>query len=84
VSGEPPRLTLLVRAYCQLCDEMREALAPLAFAAGCNIEEIDIDAHPALEARWRELVPVLLAGERELCHYRIDRAALAAYFASAA
>jgi thioredoxin reductase (NADPH) len=63
---------------------MREALAPLAAAAGCSVEEIDVDADPALEARWGERVPVLLAAERELCHYRIDRAALAAYFASAA
>jgi len=84
VTGEPARLTLLVRAYCHLCDEMREALAPLAFAAGRNIEEIDVDTRPALEARWGELVPVLLAGEQELCHYRIDRAAVAAYFASSA
>lgn len=82
MSAEPARLTLLVRAYCHLCDEMREALAPLAAAAGCGVEEIDVDADPALEARWGERVPVLLAAERELCHYRIDRAALAAYFAS--
>ena len=78
------RLTLLTRAYCHLCDEMRLALAPLAFAAGAAIEEIDVDSDPVLEARWGEYVPVLLAGERELCHYRLDRAALARYLASAA
>jgi len=76
-----PQLTLLVRAYCHLCDEMRDALAPLASAAGCTVEEIDVDADPALEARWGAWVPVLLAGERELCHYRLDRARLAAYLA---
>jgi acetylornithine deacetylase/succinyl-diaminopimelate desuccinylase-like protein len=79
-----PRLTLLVRAYCHLCDEMREALAPVATAAGCSVEEIDVDADPALEARWGGLVPVLLAAGHELCHYRIDRTALAAYLANAA
>lgn len=78
-----PRLTLLGRAYCHLCDEMREALAPLAAAAGCAVDEVDVDADPALESRWGALVPVLLAGERELCHYRLDRAAVAAYFAGA-
>ena len=77
-------LTLLVRAYCHLCDEMREAIAPLAAAAGCLLSEIDIDADPALEARWGERVPVLLAGDLELCHYRIDRAAVTAYLAAAA
>jgi len=76
------RLTLLVCAYCHLCEDMRSALAPLAAAAGVTIEEIDVDSDPALESRWGEYVPVLLAGERELCHYRLDRAALAAYLAA--
>jgi hypothetical protein len=75
------RLTLLVRAYCHLCDEMRAAVAPLAAAADVRLDELDIDRDPALEARWGESVPVLLAGERELCHHRLDREALAAYLA---
>jgi thioredoxin reductase (NADPH) len=78
------RLTLLTRGYCHLRDEMREALAPIATAAGATVEEVDVDSQPALEARWGEHVPVLLAGERELCRHRLDRAALTAYFASAA
>jgi hypothetical protein len=77
------RLTLLTRSYCHLCDEMRAALGPFAETQRLTIEEIDVDGDPALEARWGELVPVLLAGERELCHYRLDRAALAAHLASA-
>jgi hypothetical protein len=76
----PARLTLLVRAYCHLCEEMREALAPLV-GKRIAVEEIDVDADPALEARWGDKVPVLLAGERELCHYRLDGAALAAHLA---
>jgi thioredoxin reductase (NADPH) len=70
-----------VRAYCHLCDEMRAAVAPLAAAAGVAVDELDVDGDPGLEARWGANVPVLLAGERELCHYRLDRAALAAYLA---
>jgi thioredoxin reductase (NADPH) len=77
------RLTLLVRAYCHLCDEMRAAVTPLAAAAGVALEEVDVDRDPALDARWGTSVPVLLAGEQELCHYRLDRAALAAYLAQA-
>jgi Glutaredoxin-like domain (DUF836) len=78
-SQAPRRLTLLVRAYCHLCDDMRDALAPLAATFGCEVEEIDIDADPVLEKRWNDLVPVLLAGERELCHYRIDAALVTAF-----
>jgi thioredoxin reductase (NADPH) len=51
----------------------------LAEAAGCPVQEIDVDTDPALEARWGERVPVLLGGARELCHYRVDRAALSAW-----
>jgi glutaredoxin-like protein DUF836 len=80
---ERPSLTLVVRAYCHLCDEMREAVQPLADNAGLALHEIDVDSDPALEARWGELVPVLLAGGRELCHYRLDRAALSGYLAGA-
>ncbi|MGE5103140.1 MAG: glutaredoxin family protein, partial [Betaproteobacteria bacterium] len=34
-------LTLLTRAYCHLCDDMRAALAPLARSANATIVEID-------------------------------------------
>lgn len=70
-------LTLLTRAYCHLCDEMRDALAPLAAAHGATIVERDVDADPALEARYGDLVPVLIDGDaehgREICHYVLDR-----------
>ena len=68
-------LTLLVRAYCHLCDDMRAALAPLVARAGAAIVEIDIDAHPALEAQFGDRVPVLMqggVGGRELCHFTLD------------
>ena len=72
------RLTLLVRAYCHLCDDMRRALAPLAHSGRAAIVEIDVDADPALEARYGERVPVLLLGSpdagEELCHYHLDAA----------
>ena len=73
------RLTLLVRAYCHLCDDMREALVPIAARFGWTVEEIDIDADPVLEKRWNDSVPVLLAGDRELCRHRIDTAAVTAF-----
>jgi thioredoxin reductase (NADPH) len=77
-------LTLLTRAYCHLCDEMRAEVGPLATAAAVAVDEIDVDGDPALEARWGDRVPVLLAGDRELFHYRVDRTVLTAYLARAA
>ena len=79
-------LTLLSRAYCHLCDEMRDALAPLARRHGATVAEVDVDAHPELEARYGELVPVLLLGTAadgvELCHYRLDAPAVERALAS--
>lgn len=36
------------------------------------LEVIDVDADPLLEAKYNELVPVLEADGRELCHYFLD------------
>ena len=33
---------------------------------------IDIDQHSSLDAMWGDKVPVLLAGEVEICHYFLD------------
>lgn len=71
------QLTLLVRAYCHLCDEMRDGLAPLLAMRKVTVVVQDVDTHPSLEACWGDKVPVLLAGEQELCHYRLDAAAVA-------
>ena len=73
-------LTLLTRAYCHLCDDMRAALRPMTEAAGARVTEIDVDANAAIEARFGDLVPVLLLGSLdgvELCHYRLDRVRVA-------
>ena len=78
------KLTLLVRAYCHLCDEMHAALRPRAAAHGAVVDVVDIDApeHAALEARWGERVPVLFDGDpytgEMLCALRLDVARVAA------
>ncbi|CAH2896635.1 MULTISPECIES: glutaredoxin family protein [Paraburkholderia] len=80
-------LTLYSRAWCHLCDDMRAALEPLLAEFGAQVEIIDVDSDPSLEARYNELVPVLLCDGIELCHYRLDesrvREALAARTAAA-
>jgi Glutaredoxin-like domain (DUF836) len=75
-----PVLTLLTRAYCHLCDDMRVAIAPLAARFGADVIELDVDADAALEERYGERIPVLLLGSSldgvELCHYTFDSAAV--------
>jgi hypothetical protein len=75
-------LTLLIRAYCHLCDDMRAALAPLLAGRSITVVELDVDADASLEARYGELVPVLILGDpdggTELCHYHLDAEAVRA------
>ena len=74
-------LTLLSRNYCHLCHDMEVALTPLADEFGALVTVVDVDADPALEARYDELVPVLLHGDTELCHYFLDEAKTREYLA---
>lgn len=77
--SERPTLTLYGRGYCHLCHDMEVALEPLQRSLGFDLELVDVDEFPAIEERLGELVPVLMAGTRELCHYFLDEAAVRAY-----
>lgn len=74
-------LVLLSRSYCHLCHDMEKALAPLLDEFNCRLSVIDVDAHADLEAKYDELVPVLLHGGTELCHYFLDVAKVREYLA---
>lgn len=67
-----PRLTLLSREYCHLCEEMLAALRQFQGRYDFEVVVVDVDRDPALEEKWGDKVPVLLDGERELCHYFLD------------
>lgn len=74
--------TLYARGYCHLCDDMLAALLALQTdAVRFAVDVIDVDADPALVARFDELVPVLYGdlAKPELCHYFLDPAAVRAY-----
>ena len=77
--SQPTTLTLVSRSYCHLCQEMEHALAALAADFGIDVEVVDVDADPALESLYDELVPVLLHGDQELCHYFLDVAKVRDY-----
>ncbi|QMT32275.1 glutaredoxin family protein [Alysiella filiformis] len=69
-------LTLMFRPYCGLCHQMRDALRPLQAELGFDVEIVEIDDFPELEEKYNELVPVLLHGDTEICHYFLDEQAL--------
>lgn len=77
------RLTVYSRAWCHLCDDLCAALAPLAERYGVPVDVIDVDSDPSLDERYGERVPVVLAGETELCHYWLDTARVVEAFEAA-
>ncbi|MEP7156802.1 MAG: glutaredoxin family protein [Betaproteobacteria bacterium] len=72
------KLTVLSRSYCHLCDDMITALENFRgrFSLVMEVVVMDVDAHPELETQWGDRVPVLLLGDREICHYFLDEAKL--------
>lgn len=71
-------VTLYSRRDCALCDEARSMLEALAARLPFAIEAIDIDADPALRARYDEAVPVVAVGSREVARAPIRAATLEA------
>ena len=58
---------------------MRQALLPYQQQYGFALNVVDVDEDEKLVARYNELVPVLLHGEHEICHWHLDEVALLAY-----
>ena len=81
------RFTLYSRGYCHLCQDMLDALLALRTPERpFTVDVIDVDADPALVARFDELVPVLYADPAgpELCHYFLDEAKVRAVLVATA
>lgn len=72
-------LTLYSRLGCHLCEDMEKLLPPYLKQTAISLNIIYIDDNPDLEERYGTLVPVLSAGEREICHYFLDVKALEQY-----
>ncbi len=72
-------LTLYSRIGCHLCEDMARDLPAYLEGTGLEVDIIYIDNNPELEGRYGTLVPVLKAGDREICHYFLDVKALQQY-----
>ncbi|RKZ40810.1 MAG: glutaredoxin family protein [Candidatus Parabeggiatoa sp. nov. 3] len=77
-----PTLTLYTRLGCHLCDEMKLQLEPFQRKYGFSLNVVDIDADSYLKLRYGERVPVLAAGEHEICHYQLNKKWVLDYFQS--
>ena len=73
MAGEPtPRLRLMTRAGCHLCEVAAETLERIAAEAGLRPEAVDVDADPELQAEFGDRVPVVLLDGREHSYFTVD------------
>ena len=79
-----PGLTVFVRRGCHLCTDMVQALERLRPELGFEYTQVDIDSDPDLLRRYDTRVPVLAAGDTEICYYFLEEQQLRAYIESVA
>jgi hypothetical protein len=81
LSQPPPRIVLLTRPGCHLCDEARAVIARVAEQAGVGWTERDITASAADLAAYSDMVPVTFVDGVQHDFWRVSedrlRAALA-------
>jgi glutaredoxin len=73
------RLTVYSRYGCHLCTDMLQALTRLQPLLDFDFTVLDVDDDPQLAARFGDRVPVLLAGDTELCCHFLDEDRLHEY-----
>jgi glutaredoxin len=72
VTGPAPRLRLLTRSGCHLCEIAAETVARIAGEVGVEADTVDVDADPELQAEYGDRVPVVLLDGREHSYFSVD------------
>ena len=62
---------LLGKPDCHLCHVMEDVVAPVLAARGIALVVRDVRDDPELLRRYRNEIPVLLAGDVELARHRV-------------
>jgi hypothetical protein len=71
-TAQPLALQVMVRQGCHLCEELVERLARHPRAAEFTMATLDVDSRADWQAKYGLRVPVVLAGEAEICEYFLD------------
>jgi glutaredoxin len=76
MSTNEPRIVLLGRPGCHLCEEARDVVQRVSEDLGVGWEERSIDDDPELLERYAEQIPVTLVDGRQHDFWRVDEARL--------
>lgn len=75
------RVILYSKPGCHLCEIMKAEMVKAGCAELYELEEINIEADPALLARYRNEIPFLLIDGLEAFKYRLSSSAFREYLA---
>jgi len=78
-AGADPFFRIMTRARCSLCDHLVLALELLRPRYTFTYTLIDVDGDPELALRYGTRVPVLIAGDSEICAGHCEPSAIEAY-----
>ncbi|MBX6723330.1 MAG: glutaredoxin family protein [Dactylosporangium sp.] len=67
-----PRLTLLTRPGCHLCDVAKESMDRVARIAGVGWTEVCVEGDPDLEREYGDRLPVILLDGKEHGYWRVE------------
>ena len=74
--GLTPRITLLGKPGCHLCDDARVVIERVADDLGVGWVEVDITSDPELQEKWWDQIPVTLVDGVQHDYWRVDEARL--------
>jgi len=75
-TGAPPRVVLLGREGCHLCDEARAVVERVTADLGVTWQERSVDEDPDLVRRYGEQIPVTCVHGRRHDFWRVDEGRL--------
>ncbi|MGQ0844301.1 MAG: glutaredoxin family protein [Sporichthyaceae bacterium] len=67
-----PRVTLLHKEGCHLCDDARLVIEQVCAELGVGWEQVDINSDEELYRRWWEQIPVTLVDGVQHDFWRVD------------
>ncbi|MFW2374166.1 MAG: glutaredoxin family protein [Gammaproteobacteria bacterium] len=68
--------TVYVRHGCHLCEDLLQQMSSLQRANSFAYTPVDVDTDLTLRESYGHLVPIVTLGEKQICHYFLDQAAL--------
>ena len=73
-----PRITLLAKPGCHLCDDARAVIERVAADLGVGWRELDILSDPGLQEKWWDQIPVTMVDGVQHDYWRVDEQRLRA------